>query len=143
MRSIFARIMLLILLCSQVGSGQSSVQPRIERIEKGLLSRVLIKGDPGWTIQERMKFYKVPGVSIAVINDFKVEWARGYGVKDIETNEPVTTETLFQAASISKPVTAMTALKRVEQGKISLDQNVNDKLTSWKLLITNSPRNEK
>jgi CubicO group peptidase (beta-lactamase class C family) len=133
MRSIFARIMLLVLVCSQVAPGQSPVQPRIERIEKGLLPGVLIKGDPGWTIQERMKFYKVPGVSIAVINDFKVEWARGYGVKDVETNEPVTTETLFQAASISKPVTAMTALKRVEQGKISLDQNINDKLTSWKL----------
>src|SRR5262245_9531749 len=133
MRSIIARILLLALVFSQVASGQSSVQPRIERIEKGLLPRVLIKGDPGWTIQERMKFYKVPGVSIAVINDFKVEWARGYGVKDVETNEPVTTETLFQAASISKPVTAMTALKRVEQGKISLEENINDKLTSWKL----------
>jgi CubicO group peptidase (beta-lactamase class C family) len=133
MRSIIARILLSVLAFSQVVSGQSSVQPRIERVEKGLLSAVLVKGNPGWTIQERMKFYKVPGVSIAVINDYKVEWARGYGVKDIETNEPVTAETLFQAASISKPVTAMTALKRVEQGKISLDQNINDKLTSWKL----------
>jgi CubicO group peptidase (beta-lactamase class C family) len=133
MRSTIARILSLVLVFSQVACGQSSVQPRIEHVEKGLLSAVLIKGDPGRTIQDRMKFYKVPGVSIAVINNYKVEWARGYGVKDIETNEPVTTETLFQAASISKPVTAMTALKRVEQGKISLDQNINDKLTSWKL----------
>lgn len=133
MRSMIARILLLVLVFSQAASGQSSVQPRIERVEKGLLPSVLVKGDLGWTIQERMKFYKVPGVSIAVINDFKVEWARGYGVKDIETNEPVSAETMFQAASISKPVTAMTALKRVEQGKISLDQNINDKLTSWKL----------
>jgi len=133
MRSIIARILLFVLVFSQGASGQSSVQPRIERIEKGLLSAVLVKGDPGRTIQERMKFYKVPGVSVAVINDYKVEWARGYGVKDIETKEPVTTETLFQAGSISKPVAAMTALKRVEQGKIALDQNINDKLTSWKL----------
>ena len=133
MRSIIARILLLVLVFSQGASGQSSVQSRIDHVEKGLLSPVLIKGDPGWTIQERMKFYKVPGVSIAVINDYKVEWARSYGVKDVETNEPVTTETLFQAASISKPVAAMTALKRVEQGKIALDQNINDKLTSWKL----------
>ncbi|HEY9434306.1 MAG TPA: serine hydrolase [Blastocatellia bacterium] len=133
MRPIIARILLLVLVFSQGASGQSSVQPRIEHVEKGLLSPVLIKGDPGRTIQERMKFYKVPGVSIAVINDYKVEWARSYGVKDVETNEPVTTETLFQAASISKPVAAMTALKRVEQGKIALDQNINDKLTSWKL----------
>jgi len=133
MRSIIARILLFVLVFSQGASGQSSVQPRIERIEKGLLSAVLIKGDPGRTIQERMKFYRVPGVSIAVINNYKVEWARGYGVKDVDTNEPVTTETLFQAGSISKPVAAMSALKRVEQGKIALDQNINDKLTSWKL----------
>jgi CubicO group peptidase (beta-lactamase class C family) len=133
MRSTIARILLLVLVFSQVAPGQSSVQPRIEHVEKGLLSAVLIKGDPGRTIQERMKFYKVPGVSVAVINNYKVEWARGYGVKDVETNEPVTTETLFQAGSISKSVAAMTALKRVEQGKIALDQNINDKLTSWKL----------
>jgi len=133
MRSTIARILSLVLVFSQVAPGQSSVQPRIEHVEKGLLSPVLIKGDPGRTIQERMKFYKVPGVSIAVINNYKVEWARGYGVKDVETNEPVTTETLFQAGSISKSVAAMTALKRVEQGKIALDQNINDKLTSWKL----------
>lgn len=137
MRSIFARIMLLVLVCSQVAPGQSPVQPRIERIEKGLLSSVLVKGDPGWMIQERMKHYQVPGVSIAVINDYKIEWARGYGVKDSKTNEPVTTDTLFQAGSISKSVAAMTALKKVEQGKIALDQNINEKLTSWKL-----PENE-
>ena len=80
-----------------------------------------------------MKFYKVPGLSIAVIKDFKIDWARGYGLKDVSTNEPVTTETLFQAGSISKSVNAMVAMKKVEQGKISLDENINDKLTSWKL----------
>src|SRR4030095_10378344 len=81
--------------------------------------------------------YKIPGVSVAVVNDFKVEWARAYGVKDVDTKEPVTTETLFQAGSISKPVAAMVALKRVEQGKIALDEDINNKLTSWKL-----PENE-
>src|SRR6185312_637162 len=49
------------------------------------------------------------------------------------TNEPVTPETLFQAGSISKPVAAMVAMKKVEQGKIALDDNINNKLTSWKL----------
>jgi CubicO group peptidase (beta-lactamase class C family) len=80
-----------------------------------------------------MARYKAPGVSIAVIKDFKVEWAKGYGVKDIETREPVTTETLFQAGSISKPVAAMVALKKVEEGKIALDEDINNKLVSWKL----------
>jgi len=94
---------------------------------------VPIKGAPGWSIQERMTRYKIPGVSVAVINDFKVDWAKGYGVKDAETREPVTTETLFQAGSISKPVAAMAALKKVSEGKISLEENINDKLTTWKL----------
>ena len=133
MKSLFSRILIFVFLGSQFVFGQSPVPSRIQRVEQGLLPSVLIKGSPGWTIQERMKHYKIPGVSIAVINNFKVEWARGYGVKDLETNEPVTSETLFQAGSISKPVAAMVALKRVEQGKIALDENINNKLTSWKL----------
>lgn len=115
------------------GQAQSNLDAEIKRVEQGLLPPVLIKGDPAWTIEERMKFYKVPGLSVAVIKDFKIHWARSYGVKDLETKEPVTTETLFQAGSISKSVNAMVAMKKVEQGKISLDANINDKLTSWKL----------
>jgi CubicO group peptidase (beta-lactamase class C family) len=133
MKSAFSRILLCVLVSSQIAFGQIPVEHRIKRVEQGLLSAVLIKGSPGWSIHERLKHYKIPGVSIAVIKDFKVEWARGYGVKDLETNEPVTTETLFQAGSISKPVAAMVALKKVEQGKLSLDENINNKLTSWKL----------
>src|SRR5205085_10927726 len=99
MNSMFSRLLIFVLVVSQVAFGQSPVQSRIHRVEQGLLPAVLIKGNPSWAIQERMKHYKAPGVSIAVINDFKVEWAKAYGVKDIETNEPVTTETLFQAGS--------------------------------------------
>ena len=115
----------------------NTVEARMKRVEQGLLPAVLIKGDPSWSIEERMKHYKVPGLSVAVIKDFKIDWARAYGVKDIETNEPVTTETLFQAGSISKSVNAMVAMKKVEQGKISLDEPINNKLVSWKL-----PENE-
>ena len=126
---------ILIIACSLlfVGSAQDGVESRIKRIEQGLLPPVLIKGEPTWTLAERMKTTKVPAVSIAVINNFKVEWARAYGVKDVETNEPATTETLFQAGSISKPVAAMTALKRVQDGKIALEDDINKKLVSWKL----------
>lgn len=127
------RAISVVLVFSQFALGQSPVQPRIERVEKGLLPAVQIKGDSGWTIQERMKHYKVPGLTLAVIHDFKIAWAKAYGVKDTETNEPVGTETLFQAGSISKPVAAMAALKKVEQGKIALDQDINNKLTTWKL----------
>lgn len=137
MRLAFARVFIAVLVLLQVAPGQSPVQTRMQRVEEGLLPPVQIKGSPGWSIRERMKHYKVPGVSIAVINDSKVEWAKAYGVKDIGTSEPVTTETLFQAGSISKPVAAMVALKKVEQGKIALDEDINNKLTSWKL-----PENE-
>ena len=80
-----------------------------------------------------MEQLNVPGMSVAVINDGEIEWAKGYGFADKERNIPVTTETLFQAASISKPVAAMAALKFVEEGRLDLDQNVNERLTSWQI----------
>ena len=133
MRKLTSLLLLVSLAFSSVVFAQSTPDPKIKRVEENLLPAVLIKGDPTWTIAYRMKFYKVPGLSVAVIKDFHLEWAKGYGVKDLETNEPVTTDTIFQAGSISKSVNAMVAMKEVEQGKLSLDQNINDKLTSWKL----------
>ena len=133
MRKLTSLLLLVSLAFSSVVFAQSTPDPKIKRVEENLLPAVLIKGDPTWTIADRMKFYKVPGLSVAVIKDFHLEWAKGYGVKDLETNEPVTTDTIFQAGSISKSVNAMVAMKEVEQGKLSLDQNINDKLTSWKL----------
>lgn len=115
----------------------NGVEARVRRVEQGLVPPVLVKGVPAWNIEERMKFYKVPAVSVAVINDFRVEWAKAYGVTDAETREPATTKTLFQAASISKPVAATVALNKVEKGKLSLDEDINNKLTSWKV-----PENE-
>lgn len=132
MKSLLCKVLLVVYLFPAVGFGQSTTT-RIKRVEQGLLPAVLIKGDVAWSLAERMKFYKVPGLSVAVIKDFKVDWARAYGVKDLETKEPVTTETLFQAGSISKSVNAMVVMKKVEEGKISLDENINDKLTTWKL----------
>ncbi|MGE0554701.1 MAG: serine hydrolase domain-containing protein, partial [Gemmatimonadales bacterium] len=85
------------------------------------------------TIAELMKTFGVPGVSVAVIWDYRVHWAKGYGVADVETGKPVDTETVFQAASISKPVAAMAVLKAVQDGLFSLDDDINSILTSWKL----------
>ncbi len=133
MRNAICKFLLVVNLLPFAAFGQSNIDAQIKRVESGLLPPVLIKGDPSWSIEERMKHWKVPGLSIAVVKDFKVEWARSYGVKDIDTNEPVTIETLFQAGSISKPVAAMVALKRVQDGKISLDENINNKLQTWKL----------
>ena len=112
---------------------QQDVEARIKRVEEGLLPAVLVKGESGWKIAERMKHYKVPGVSIAVIDDHKVVWSRSYGVKDMSSREPVTPQTLFQAASISKTLNATVILKKVQEGKLSLEADVNTYLTSWKL----------
>ena len=85
------------------------------------------------TIEEVMERFGVPGMSVAVIRDFEVHWTKGYGIADVETGMPVDDETLFQAASISKPVTAMAALAAVEDGRFSLDDDINAILTSWRL----------
>jgi CubicO group peptidase (beta-lactamase class C family) len=75
----------------------------------------------------------IPGVSVAVAVDGKIAWARGFGVKRADAGDPVDADTLFQAASISKPVAASAALRLVDDGKLALDRPVNELLTSWQL----------
>ena len=133
MKRLLATILLIVNIVQLCAFAQTTTDAQIKGVEQGLLPVVLIKGDPSWSIAERMKFHKAPALSIAVIKDFKIEWAKAYGLKDLETGEPATTETLFQAGSISKSVNAMVAMKKVDQGRISLDEDINAKLTSWKL----------
>lgn len=85
------------------------------------------------TLEQMMHEYGVPGVSLAVINDFGIEWEHAYGIADVATGARVDGDTLFQAASISKPVAAMAVLKAVELGKFSLDQDINTILESWSI----------
>jgi len=85
------------------------------------------------TLEELLTRFGVPGVSVAVIRDFDLHWAKGYGIADVETGALVDTETVFQAASISKPVAAMAVLKAVQDGLFTLDTDINDILTSWTL----------
>jgi CubicO group peptidase (beta-lactamase class C family) len=93
---------------------------------------------------ERMKYYKVPGVSIAVVNNGRTEWSHGYGYV---TNDPkaarVDEQTRFQAASISKCLTAFGALLLVQQGKLSLDEDVNLYLKRWKVPQNGFTKTEK
>lgn len=110
------------------------VAQRIQRVEDGLVGTVVVKGDAHAThkLADRMKELNVPGVSVAVLHNGKIEWARGFGVASVG-GPGVTADTMFQAGSISKPVATLAALRLVEQGKLSLDADINTELKSWKL----------
>jgi CubicO group peptidase (beta-lactamase class C family) len=120
-------------------AGPACTAEPILKVEGGLLPAVVVRGEGSAArgILERMQELNVPGASVAVIDGFQIEWAKGYGKAEAGTDVDVTAETLFQAASISKPVAAVAALKLVEEEKLGLDEDVNARLTSWKL-----PENE-
>jgi hypothetical protein len=101
---------------------------RINRVENGLLPAAIIQGQslPRMRLADRMEHYHVPGVSIGVFDKGQILWARGFGLADIPENKPVTSETIFQAASISKSVTAFAALQLVQQGKLNLAWIIHD-----------------
>jgi CubicO group peptidase (beta-lactamase class C family) len=80
-----------------------------------------------------MQRFRVPGISIAVIHDSRVHWAKGYGIADVETGAKVDVQTAFQAASISKPLTAMAAVRLAQEGKLDLDADVNSILRALQL----------
>src|SRR5438105_3580659 len=111
-----------------------SADERIQKIEATAVDIPTGDKEPlRLSLAQLMELYKVPALSIAVIDDFKIAWAKGYGMIGAGSNAPVTTKTLFQAGSISKPVAATGALYLVEQGKLSIDEDVNVKLKRWKV----------
>jgi CubicO group peptidase (beta-lactamase class C family) len=132
---LFAAALFVLPCFSPVTAQKADEQAaRLQRIENGLLPAVVVKVQTQPVkLSDQMAKYKVPGVSVAVINNGKLEWAKGYGVAETGGTTPITPETLFQAASISKPVAALAALALVEQGKLGLDENVNAKLKSWQV----------
>jgi len=123
------------------------VEERINNVENGL---VKYKWDENYTaemiidskridtmpklnIYDRMRDYKIPGLSIAVINDFRIDWAKGYGVMEAGTDEKVNSETMFQSGSTTKVLMAIVILRMVEEGKLNLDADINTYLKSWKM----------
>lgn len=118
-----------------VSSDSAALNEKINRVEQGLSTSVVVKGTSAqkMRLKDRMHYHQVPAVSIAVVNNGQIEWARAYGVNVTGNTEHITPSTLFQTASISKAVSAMAALHLVEQGKLKLDGDVNNQLKSWKL----------
>lgn len=112
----------------------SDTRARIAAIESCLPDAVIVNGKkrPCETLAQRMQAWHVHGVSVAVIHHGAIEWAKGYGVSKVG-GDSVTPQTLFQAGSISKPVAAMAALRLVEQGRLSIDTDINRMLRRWKV----------
>ena len=118
------------------GAGlEQSAADRLAAVENAIEPPVVVAGEPPekWSIEKQLNHYKVPAVSVAVINDYKIDWAKAWGVTEAGGTQAATKDTLFQAASISKPISAMAVMHLVQEGKLNLDANVNDYLKHWKV----------
>ena len=149
-RQVMKRIMLLLIALSAIwlvnqSAQQSTLQGQIpadraiHAVENDLVPTIVITNrtvEP-LSLSALMERHRIPAVSIAVIDGGRIAWARAFGIADSASNRLATTETLFQAASISKPVAALAALRLVEMGFLNLDSNVNNYLQTWHL-----PENE-
>ena len=82
-------------------------------------------------IETLRKEHDIPGASIAVIENGRIAWARGFGLADLARGRPVTADTLFQAQSITKTLTALATVKLLAAEEIALDEPVNRYLTGW------------
>lgn len=132
----------LALCAAKYALGGTTVDDAAERqrlVLTSLRPQTTVAG-ASWTLAERMARHHVPGVAIAVIRNFEIDWVAGFGVRDTTLGAsapPVTKDTLFQAGSISKTVGAMGTLALVQSGKLALDAPVSKYLKSWVL-----PENE-
>lgn len=123
-------------------NSNSDTQEKIKSVETNLGAFVLPNAND-WSIEARMRYYKVPGLSIAVINNFKVVWAKGYGYADSAENRKVNELTLFVPGSLSKSANAVGILKLVQDKKIDLFADINNSLTSWKFPYDSMSKNKK
>jgi CubicO group peptidase (beta-lactamase class C family) len=145
MKKIYFLLFSITLISNCFAQKDGQIQSEISVIENGLIKNIQIKGDSAqrFNIQERMDYYKVPGVSIAVVENGKIKWAKGYGYANTETGTKVDINTLFQAGSISKPLAALSALKLIENNSLELNKDVNYYLKEWQVPESKFTKTEK
>ena len=135
MRTLLARLGAVVLAATTLPT--SAQQPSADAA--AMIARVEApqvpnrQGLDALTLEQVMRRFRVPGASVAVLKDFQIHWAKGYGIADVSSGRAVKTDTPFQAASISKPVTAMAAMRLAQDGRFAIDDDVNRHLTSWKV----------
>lgn len=141
----FVPLIFLFLFISCKNEKQVESSTELLAIENGLLPAIQVKGEPvkNYNIMERMELYKVPGLSMALVEGGKIKWAKGYGIANETSGLKVDEKTIFQAGSISKPVAALAVLKLVEEGKLDLDQDVNVYLKDWQIPDNEYTKEEK
>jgi len=121
----------LIIILSFLGcrfSSESSLENKIQLAENSLPQSNRIITWEKKSIPEQMNHYGIPGVSIAVVENFKLLFARAYGVENIEKNSSLTTETMFRAVGVSSQVSRFIALNFVERGILNMQEDVNRNL---------------
>jgi CubicO group peptidase (beta-lactamase class C family) len=127
-------ILAVIVVWPGCGRSDAIAVKRIKAVEKGLVRSVYLKGlaPEKLALAERMDFYRVPGLSVAVIDKNMIEWAKAYGEKDSQTRQPLTTDTLFQGGAFSQLIagTVVTALEG--KGIVGLDENAAAGLRTWR-----------
>lgn len=134
MKKIFLLIALWVCvnqLFAQANYAPETLQ-KIKEVEENIVGNIILNDERPNTIAERMAKYKVKGMSIAVIHDYKIAWAKGYGWADEGEKRPVTAETLFEPGSISKTLNALGILKLAQEKKVDLHADINTYLSSWK-----------
>src|SRR5580704_759691 len=130
---LFAVLLVANAACTQAQDRlPADVESRIKKVEQNLADQYMMKGQAGYTLKERMAHFHINGLSIAVIHNYRIDWAKGYGWADSAEQRPVTVQTLFQAASISKSLNAVGVLLLAQEGKLDLYADINNYLTSWK-----------
>lgn len=134
----FMRKLVLLVLITGTGLFADKADPRIRAFEQGV---TVVRFDKDATVQssdnaslaERLAFYKIPGLSLTVIDGDRPAWNRSYGLRSSGGSDPVTEETIFQAGSVSKFVTAVVLLHYADREMFDLDVDVNKYLKSWKM----------
>src|SRR5215216_4127987 len=126
-----------LLLCADPDSivpATPEGRERMRRVESDVAwALVRVPGEETATLAQRMAAHRVRGLSIAVVRDYRVEWAKGYGWADADARRPVTARTLFEPGSISKAINAAGVLSLARDGRLDLHADIGRYLRSWTL----------
>lgn len=140
MRNMASKILIVLSYFSLISSAQTD--DSAERILNGLRAMTrapegATRVDPRSSLRERLDHYRIPGMSIAVIDNYEILWSRAIGILNVKDGTTASTNSIYQVGSVSKAVTAAIVLHYVSEGVLDLDVDINRYLTSWQV-----PENE-